>query len=29
LLENAVKEDTLFVNYKPIKKDTKALVYSK
>lgn len=29
LLENAVKEDTLFVNYKPIKKDTKSLVYSK
>jgi len=29
LLENSVKEDTLFLNYKPIKKDTKALVYSK
>jgi transposase-like protein len=29
LLENAVMEDTLFVNYKPIKKDTKSLVYSK
>ena len=28
LLENAVKEDTLFINYKPIKKDTKSLVYS-
>lgn len=29
LLENTVKEDTLFLNYKPIKKDTKELVYSK
>jgi hypothetical protein len=28
LLTNAVKEDTLFVNYKPIEKDTKQLVYS-
>lgn len=28
LVENAVKMDTLFLNYKPIKKDTKRLVYS-